>query len=136
MLWNVVHTFSRFIVTLPSRYHVANVSSHFLMYIGRRLFWNPKVSTNLRYEHSSVRHGCIGKVWYCCNLSGGVVLIVWFTTNGMCAKNKNICMWREQAIIEWSGWSDLGEWPLMMLVSLVNSWLCLLTVTTRVISSG
>jgi len=39
---------------------------------------------------------------YCCNLSGGVALIVWFTTNGMCAKNKNICMWREQAIIEWS----------------------------------
>ena len=38
----------------------------------------------------------------CCNLSGGVALIVWFTTNGMCAKNKNICMWREQAIIEWS----------------------------------
>jgi len=42
------------------------------------------------------RRGC------CCNLSGGVALIVWFTTNGMCAKNKNICMWREQAIIEWS----------------------------------
>ena len=38
----------------------------------------------------------------CCNLSGGVALIVWFTTNGMCAKNKNICKWREQAIIEWS----------------------------------
>ena len=37
-----------------------------------------------------------------CNLSGGVALTVWFTTNGMCAKNKNICMWREQAIIEWS----------------------------------
>ena len=73
---------------------------------------------------------------YCCNLSGGVALIVWFTTNGMCAKNKNICMWREQAIIEWSRWSDLGEWPLIMLVNLVNSWLCLLTVTTRVISSG
>ena len=29
------------------------------------------------------------------------MLIVWFTTNRMCAKNKNICMWREQAI-EWS----------------------------------
>jgi len=29
-------------------------------------------------------------------------LIVWFITNGMCTKNKNICMWREQAIIEWS----------------------------------
>ena len=35
----------------------------------------------------------------CCNLSGGVALIVWFTTNGMCAKNKNIYAWREQAII-------------------------------------
>ena len=39
---------------------------------------------------------------YCCNLSGGVALIVWFTTNGMCAKNKNIYAWCEQAIIEWS----------------------------------
>jgi len=63
-------------------------------------------------------------------------MIVWFTTEGMCAKNKNIRMWREQAIIEWSRWSDLGEWPLTMLVNLVNSWLCLRTVTTRVISSG
>ena len=27
---------------------------------------------------------------YCCNLSGGVALIVWFTTNGMCVKNKTI----------------------------------------------
>ena len=72
----------------------------------------------------------------CCNLSGGVALVVWFTTNGMCAKNKNIYMWREQAIIEWSRWSDLGEWPLTMLVNLVNSWLCLRTVTMRVIFSG
>jgi len=72
----------------------------------------------------------------CCNLSGGVALIVWFTTNGMYAKNKNICMWREQAIIEWSRWSDLGQWPLTMHVNLVNNWLCLRTVTTRVISSG
>ena len=38
----------------------------------------------------------------CCNLSGGVALIVWFTTNGMCAKNKNIYAWCEQGIIEWS----------------------------------
>jgi len=45
-------------------------------------------------------------------------------------------MWREQAIIEWSRRSDLGERPLIMLVNLVNSWFCLLTVTTRVISSG
>jgi len=27
---------------------------------------------------------------YCCNLSGGVALIVWFTTNGMCVKNNTI----------------------------------------------
>jgi len=85
----------------------------------------------------------VRSVWFvvkkrgcCCNLSGGVALIVWFTTNEMCAMNKNICMWHEQAIIDWSRWSDLGEWPLIMLVNLVNSWLCLLTVTTRVISSG
>ena len=26
----------------------------------------------------------------CCNLSGGVALIVWFTTNGMCVKNSTI----------------------------------------------
>ena len=30
------------------------------------------------------RRGC------CCNLSGGVALIMWFTTNGMCVKNKTI----------------------------------------------
>ena len=29
-------------------------------------------------------------VVYCCNLSGGVALIVWFTTNGMCVKNNTI----------------------------------------------
>jgi len=39
------------------------------------------------------RRGC------CCNLSSGVALIVWFTTNGMCTKNKNKYAWREQAII-------------------------------------
>jgi len=39
------------------------------------------------------RRGC------CCNLSGGVALNVWFTTNGMCAKNNNIDMCREQVII-------------------------------------
>ena len=39
---------------------------------------------------------------WCCNLSVGVALIVWFTTNGMCEKNNNIHMRREQAIIEWS----------------------------------
>ena len=27
---------------------------------------------------------------YCCNLSGGVALIMWFTTRGMCVRNKTI----------------------------------------------
>jgi len=47
------------------------------------------------------RKGC------CCSLSGGVALIVWFTTNGMCAKNKNIYVWREQAIIREIAMHDL-----------------------------
>jgi len=42
--------------------------------------------------------------WFCCNLYGGVALIVWFTMNGMCVKNKNIYMWHEQAITEWFRW--------------------------------
>ena len=37
---------------------------------------------------------------YCCNLSGSVVLNVWFTTNGMCVKKNTIFMWRKQAVIE------------------------------------
>ena len=34
--------------------------------------------------------GNCDEVAYCCNLSGGVALIVWFTTNGMCVKNNTI----------------------------------------------
>ena len=48
----------------------------------------------------------VRSVWFvvkrrrcCCNLPGGVALIVWFTTNDMCATNKNIYAWCEQAII-------------------------------------
>ena len=54
----------------------------------------------------------LSRLWmprrYCCNFSGGVALIVWFTTNGMYVKNNTIhtYMWREQAIIEWS-WREL-----------------------------
>ena len=42
-----------------------------------------------------------------CNLSGGIALIVWFTTNGVCRKNKNIYTWREQAIIREIAMYDL-----------------------------
>ena len=82
------------------------------------------------------RRGC------CCNFSGGVALIVWFTMNGMCAKNKNIYAWCE-SIIEWSWWvtsnnacepgeqfivlangdikSDLIRWSLLLLAATVWS---------------
>jgi len=42
--------------------------------------------------------GLFQQKMYCCNLSGGVALIVWFTTNEMCVKNKNMYAWSEQAI--------------------------------------
>ena len=75
------------------------------------------------------RRGC------CCNLSGGVALIVWFTTNEMYAKNTNISVWREQARViplEWSCWvtSNNACEPGEQLI------VCLLMPTTRVISSG
>ena len=38
----------------------------------------------------------------CCNLSGGVALNVWFTTNGVLEEQHHTYMWREQAKIEWS----------------------------------
>jgi len=47
------------------------------------------------------RRGC------CCNPSGGVALIVWFTTNRMCAKNKNMYAWSKQAIIKEIATHDL-----------------------------
>jgi len=37
--------------------------------------------------------------YYCCNLSGGVALIVWFTMNRMCVKNNTKKFQREQAIV-------------------------------------
>jgi len=41
------------------------------------------------------RRGC------CYNLSVGIALNMWFTTNGMCVKNNTTYMWHEQVIIEW-----------------------------------
>ena len=88
------------------------------------------------------RRGC------CCNLSGGVALIVWFTTNGMCVKN-NTTMYVARASnnrvipMEWSWWvtsnnvcepgeqlivlangddeSDLVGWSLLLLAATVRS---------------
>ena len=55
---------------------------------------------------------------------------------GCVQRTTPIYKWREQAIIEWSRWSDLGEWPITLLVNVVNSWLYVLMVLMRVISLG
>ena len=75
----------------------------------------------------------------CTTVATSLVVLRWLCDSprmGCAWRITPLWMWCEQAIIEWSRWSDLGEWPLTMLVNLVNSWLCLRMVTTRVISSG
>jgi len=44
-----------------------------------------------RIKTFSIKFNATWKLFvYCCNLSGGGALIVWFTTNGMCVKNNTI----------------------------------------------
>jgi len=50
---------------------------------GGRAVWSLH-KKNVRSVRFVVKRRC------CCNISGGVTLNVWFTTNGMCAKNNNI----------------------------------------------
>jgi len=57
------------------------------------------------------RRGC------CCNLSGGVASIVWFTTNGMCVKNNTI-MYVAQAS---NSKRDCDTWSLLLLAAAVRS---------------
>ena len=83
----------------------------FLWASGRQTQWPPRaahtLATPLPSRQPGLRHL---RVWFCiittlcwcslmylrvpcyccCNLSGGVALIVWFTTNGMCVKNNTI----------------------------------------------
>ena len=62
-----------------------NSSSSLTLYRGLQL--------SLREKHSfSLRSLSCDLGSLCCNLSGGVALIVWFTTNGMCVKNNTIHM--------------------------------------------
>jgi len=58
----------------------------------------------------------VGQSWcYCCKLSGGVALIVWFTTNGMCAKNNTIiCVARTSN-------NKRDAWSLLLLAATVWS---------------
>ena len=46
----------------------------------------PNFSLFLWISNANRHYVCV----YCCNLSGGVALIVWFTMNGMCLKNNTI----------------------------------------------
>ena len=57
------------------------------------------------------RRGC------CCNLSGGVALIVWFTTNGMCARNNTIIYVRRAS----NSKRDCDAWSLLLLAVTVRS---------------
>ena len=50
---------------------------------------------------------------YCCNLSGGVALIVWFITNGMCVKNNTI-IYVPQAS---NSKRDCNAWSLLLLAA-------------------
>ena len=57
------------------------------------------------------RRGC------CYNLSGGVALIVWFTTNGMCVKNNTIIYVARAS----NNKRDCGAWSLLLLAATVWS---------------
>jgi len=68
-----------------------------------------------------------GTLRYCCKLSFGVALNVWFTTNGMCAKNTTIYMLCEQAVREIVAWK-------LWWYQHVNDWTCNDWRTRRVIA--
>ena len=55
-------------------------------------FFKPflQISHNLRINNMSGGKTLSQNCFKCCNLSVGVALIVWFTTNGMCVKNNTI----------------------------------------------
>jgi len=57
------------------------------------------------------RRGC------CCNLSGGVALIVWFTTNVVCVKNNTIIYVAQAS----NSMRDCGAWSLLLLAATVRS---------------
>ena len=68
-------------------------------------------------SQSGPRAKLIAHPWYCCNLSGGVALIVWFTTNGMCVKNNTIVYVARAS----SSKRDCGAWSLLLLAATVRS---------------
>ena len=53
-------------------------------------------SKNYHKSQQEFKSAKLTRNWYCCNLSGSIALIVWFTMNGMCVKNKNICGMNKQ----------------------------------------
>ena len=55
-----------------------------------KLFWPTQNLKSLTFKYSKIMIGKFCQAMWCCNISGGVAFNVWFTTNGMCAKTKNI----------------------------------------------
>jgi len=102
--------FEKFGAVSPTAYpHVAS-ATHLGKQMGTaqsafttdRKTWKPSVNRDLvmLVIGNGIITSLTGKE-HCCNLSVGVALNVWFTTNGMYAKNNTTYMWREQATIEW-----------------------------------
>jgi len=54
------------------------------------VFCSSRLDTYYQRLCDALLHGHPFLCSCCCNLSGGVALIVWFTTNGMCVKNNII----------------------------------------------
>ena len=86
--------------TCRSRFPIA---SKWCCYQDVKVVLSSAFTQRMRDRCSSLqkRRGC------CCNLSGGVVLIVRFITNGMCTKNKKIYAWCTQATIREIAMHDL-----------------------------
>jgi len=96
------------------------------LHICRSGFWsqqNGAVTRMWRSCEFSLHTENAQSVWFvvkstgcCCNLSGGVVLIMWFTTNGMCVKNKTIIY-----VARASNSKRLRAWSLLLLAATVRS---------------
>ena len=68
-----------------------------------------KMSTRKKHQmRDTVHQKCVLDFFFCCNLSSGIALVVWYTTNGMYVKEQHhTYKWREQAITEWSWQCEL-----------------------------
>ena len=93
----------KFACSYTYRNTYGNESLNHFKPVGERWVWRQWVNYKCRKTKKVVSDTkqALHLILFYCNLSGGVALNVWFTTNGMCAKNNNTYMCREEAIVEW-----------------------------------